>query len=61
MVVESVRGAWTSYYRNIADALRGRAALIVTPEQVVRAMSVVDAAMESARTGETVRLSEAAR
>ena len=61
MVVESVRGDWTSYYRNVADALRGRAPLIVTPEQSVRAMSIVDAAMESARTGETVRLSEAAR
>jgi scyllo-inositol 2-dehydrogenase (NADP+) len=58
MVVESVRGDWTSYYRNVADALLGRAALIVTPEQSVRAMTIVDAAMQSARTGETVRLSE---
>jgi predicted dehydrogenase len=55
MVVETVRGDWTNYYRNIADALNGRAELIVKPEEAVRAMSVVDAAMESARTGTTVR------
>ena len=61
MVVESIRGDWTGFYRNIADALLGRAALIVTPEQAVRAMGIVDAAMESSRTGETVRPSEATR
>jgi scyllo-inositol 2-dehydrogenase (NADP+) len=58
MVVESVRGDWTDYYRNVADALLGRAELIVTPEEAVRAMAVVDAAMRSARTGETVHLEQ---
>ncbi|HEU5319082.1 MAG TPA: Gfo/Idh/MocA family oxidoreductase [Chloroflexota bacterium] len=58
MVVETVRGDWTSYYRNVADALRGRAALLVTPEQALRAMTVVDAAMQSAKTGETIRVME---
>jgi scyllo-inositol 2-dehydrogenase (NADP+) len=58
MIVETVRSDWTNYYRNIADALAGRAELIVKPEQAVKAMAVVDAAMQSARTGETVRLSE---
>lgn len=56
MVVESVRGDWTDYYRNVADALLGRAELIVKPEQAVRGLAVVDAAMRSARTGETTRL-----
>lgn len=56
LVIESVRGDWTEYYRNIADALTGQAELIVQPEQVRRAMTVFDAAMESARTGTTVRL-----
>jgi predicted dehydrogenase len=56
MVVESVRGEWTDYYRNIADVLAGRAELIVTPEQVRRAMLVLDAAMQSAEAGETIRL-----
>lgn len=54
--IESVRGDWTSYYRNVADALAGRAELIVRPEEARRAMAVFDAAMLSARTGETVRL-----
>lgn len=56
LVIESVRSDWTNYYRNIADVLTGRAELIVKPEQVRRAMAVYDAAMRSAKTGETVRL-----
>lgn len=56
LVVESVRGDWTEYYRNVADALAGRAELLVTPEQVRRAMAVFDAAMLSARSGQTVPL-----
>jgi len=56
IVIESVRGDWTSYYRNVADALAGRAELAVRPEQVRRAIAVFDAAMRSAATGETVRL-----
>ncbi len=56
LVVDSVQGDWTEYYRNIADTLAGRAELNVRPEQVRRAMAVFDAAMQSVRTGETVRL-----
>jgi len=55
--VESVRGSWTAYYRNIADALLRGAELAVRPEQGYEAMRVYDAAMRSARTGEVVRLS----
>ncbi|HVC35384.1 MAG TPA: Gfo/Idh/MocA family oxidoreductase [Chloroflexota bacterium] len=54
MVVESVKSDWTNYYRNVADALAGRAELAVQPEQVRRAIAVYDAAMRSARSGETV-------
>src|SRR5687768_7222319 len=54
MTIETVRSDWTNYYRNIADALRGRAELLVKPEQALRAMEVVDAAMVSASTGQTV-------
>jgi scyllo-inositol 2-dehydrogenase (NADP+) len=60
MVVETVRSDWTTYYRNIADTLAGRAELLVRPEQSVRVMDVVDAAMRSAQTGETVPLAEEA-
>ena len=56
IVVDSIRGDWTDYYRNIAGALAGQVDLAVKPEEVRRAMAVFDAAMASAQTGETVRL-----
>lgn len=56
MTIDTVRSDWTNYYRNIADALRGRAELVVKPEQALRAMEVVDAAMESASSGQTVKV-----
>jgi scyllo-inositol 2-dehydrogenase (NADP+) len=55
-IVESIRGSWTSYYQNIADVLANGADLAVTPEQVYRVMQVYDAAMLSARRGETVHI-----
>ncbi|MGH2460271.1 MAG: Gfo/Idh/MocA family protein [Chloroflexota bacterium] len=54
LVVESVKSDWTDYYRNVADALLGRAPLVVKPEEVRRAIAVFDAAMQSAATGETI-------
>lgn len=54
IVIESLRGDWTSYYRNVAAALEGRAELAVKPEEVRRAIAVLDAAMKSASTGATV-------
>jgi scyllo-inositol 2-dehydrogenase (NADP+) len=56
LTIESVRSDWTEYYRNVAAALRGEAELAVKPEQARRAIAVFDAAMESSRTGQTVRL-----
>jgi scyllo-inositol 2-dehydrogenase (NADP+) len=56
LVIESVKSDWTNYYRNVADALSDRAELVVKPEQVRRAIAVYDAAMQSARSGETVRV-----
>lgn len=56
MVIDSVKSDWTNYYRNIADALQGRAGLLVKPEQVRRSIAVLDAATASARTGETVKV-----
>ena len=61
MVVETIRSDWTNYYRNIADVLAGRAELIVKPEEAGRVMTVMDAAMQSARTGETVHLGAGTR
>jgi scyllo-inositol 2-dehydrogenase (NADP+) len=51
VVVESHRGDWTDYYRNIEAALTGKAELAVKPEQVRRAMAVLDAAALSATNG----------
>jgi scyllo-inositol 2-dehydrogenase (NADP+) len=55
-LIDSVRGSWLSYYQNIADVLNEGAELEVTPEQIHRVMQVYDAAVESAATGEVVRL-----
>lgn len=55
IVVESVRGSWKSYYKNIADVLNDGAELVVKPEEMRNVMKVYDAAMESAETGQTVR------
>ena len=55
LVVESVKGSWKSYYQNISDVLNKGAELMVKPEQVRRAISIYDAAMRSATTGDAVR------
>lgn len=56
MILDSVQGSWKNYYQNISDVLNKGAELIVTPEQVLKAMRVYDAAMSSAESGESVRL-----
>ncbi|MYB66611.1 Gfo/Idh/MocA family oxidoreductase [Candidatus Poribacteria bacterium] len=55
LVIESVRGTWKSYYKNIADVLNNGAELVVKPEEMRKVMQVYDAAMESAETGQTIR------
>jgi scyllo-inositol 2-dehydrogenase (NADP+) len=54
--IEPVRGDWTNYYRNIADALNGRAELLVKPEQVRRVVAIFDAALGSNATGAATRV-----
>ena len=56
MEVETVTSDWTNYYRNIADALNGRAELLVKPEQVRRVMAVFDAARCAAATDVVMRV-----
>ncbi len=55
-LIETLLGRWRSFYENIRDALRGDAELLVTPDQTRRVMAVLDAARESARTGQVVKL-----
>lgn len=56
-VVATQRGRWRSFYENVADAIAGRAELAVTPRSVRRSIAVIDAAFESAATGEAVHTS----
>ena len=56
LVIESVRGTWKSYYQNIADVLNKGAELVVKPEEMRKVMQVYDAAMQSAETGQTVKI-----
>ena len=45
---------WTSYYKNIVAVLNGKEELIVTPQQALRVMKVIEAIFQSDRTGEAV-------
>lgn len=56
LVIESVRGTWKSYYQNIADVLNKGAELVVKPDEMRKVMQVYDAAMQSAETGQTVKI-----
>ena len=47
-------GDYRGYYINIRDAMHGNAALAVTPLQAWRTMRVLEMAMESSRSGNTV-------
>jgi scyllo-inositol 2-dehydrogenase (NADP+) len=53
MVIESLSSDWTNYYRNVADAILGRAELAVKPEEPLRGVAILNSAAESARSGVT--------
>jgi predicted dehydrogenase len=55
MRLQTLRGSWKSFYRNIADVLVDGSELAVKPEEVRRVVAVLEAVAESARTGEVVR------
>jgi scyllo-inositol 2-dehydrogenase (NADP+) len=55
-VIDSIHGSWKSYYQNIAAVLNHGAELAVKPDEILRVMQVYDAAMQSAATGEVVKL-----
>ena len=46
-----VKTDWSDYYRNLLDAIDGKAELIVRPEQCLRVMRVIDLAFQSQREG----------
>lgn len=45
--VETVAGSYQSFYRNVADAIEGRAELAVKPEEALATMRVIEAALRS--------------
>ncbi|PJG82737.1 Gfo/Idh/MocA family oxidoreductase [Caviibacterium pharyngocola] len=54
--IESVRGNYQGYYDNIYDVLANQAALLVTAEQAVRVLELIEAVYESAREGRKIYL-----
>lgn len=47
----TVKTDWSEYYKNIAAAIAGEEPLLVTPEQALRVMRVIDLLFESAKVG----------
>lgn len=54
--VPTLPGCWRSFYENIRDVLRGKAEPAVDLASVRRAMTVVDAARQSAASGRVVQI-----
>lgn len=54
--VEQAKTDWSRFYVNLADVLAGKAELAVKPEETLRLFKVFEAARESARTGNSVRV-----
>ncbi|MFD0521003.1 Gfo/Idh/MocA family protein [Paractinoplanes durhamensis] len=54
--VPSERGRWDTFYPAFAAAVRGEGPVPVEPSDTLRVMAVLDAARQSARTGEAIRL-----
>jgi len=54
--VETIAGNYTAYYDNIYNVIRKRAELEVTPEQALNVLHVIDAAMESSRSGQNIEI-----
>ena len=46
--------SWIDYYRNVVGVLNGKAEQIVTAEQSLRVMKVIEAIFESDRTGKAI-------
>lgn len=55
-ILPTLPGRWRSFYENVAETLAGRAEIEVTLPQARRVMTILDAALRSAATGEVVRV-----
>ncbi|MDX1933097.1 MAG: Gfo/Idh/MocA family oxidoreductase [Capsulimonadales bacterium] len=54
--IPTIPGRWRNYYENIADVLTTGASPVVTQEEMRRVMTVIDAGLRSAKTGDVVRV-----
>lgn len=57
ITLEYITGNWKAYYQNISDVLNKGAELVVKPEEVRENMRLIDAIMESAEKGASVKMS----
>jgi scyllo-inositol 2-dehydrogenase (NADP+) len=55
--VETIAGDYRAFYRNVADALNGRAALAVTPEEARDTIHIIELAIQSSKEQRTVSFS----
>jgi scyllo-inositol 2-dehydrogenase (NADP+) len=53
-MIPTLPGRWRAFYDNLADVLQNDAALAVTPESSRVVMSVIEAAQQSAQTGQAI-------
>jgi len=58
MTLEDIPGNWKAYYQNISDVLNKDAELTVKPEEVRENMRLIDAIMESAEKGVSVKMND---
>ncbi len=56
ITLETIPGNWKAYYQNISDVLNKGAELAVKPEEVRENMRLIDAIVESAETGASVKM-----
>ena len=56
MEIESVWSQWRDYYVNISQVFNEGAELAVKPEEVRKVMVIIEAAIKSVKTGESVRI-----
>jgi len=54
--VKSLRGLWLDFYKNVAEAIEGKAPLAVTPESVVRVLSIIESALLSAQLQQVIKV-----
>ena len=53
--IETIAGNYPAYYQNVYEVIRNGAALIVKPEQSLDVIRIIEGAIASNKTGETVK------